>query len=141
MILITDSNILLSALIRDSITRKIILDSGWKLYYPQISFREIISHKNLVLSKSGMTKREFSFVLSSLLKNVELIPDEKLKPHLKKAKETIGKTDLDDVAFIAAAMAVKDSAVWSDDAHFRMQDKIKIFRTKEIIQLFFRSKI
>ena len=33
---VIDTNIILSALIKDSSTRKIILKSGWNFYYPEM---------------------------------------------------------------------------------------------------------
>jgi predicted nucleic acid-binding protein len=54
MKLVIDTNILLSALIKDSTTRKIIIQSEWQLYYPEISFHEVHKYKQLVLEKSGL---------------------------------------------------------------------------------------
>ncbi len=50
MIFVIDTNILISALIRDSTTRKIIVKSGWEFYYPEISFHEVRKYKGLVLA-------------------------------------------------------------------------------------------
>lgn len=49
---VIDTNILLSALIRDSTTRKIIIKSGWSFYYPEMSFHEVRKYKGLVLEMS-----------------------------------------------------------------------------------------
>ncbi len=52
MILVIDTNILLASLIRDATTRKIIVESDWKFYYPEVSFHEVRKYKDLVLEKS-----------------------------------------------------------------------------------------
>ena len=52
MILVIDTNILLASLIRDSTTRKIIVESGWGFYYPEMSFHEVRKYKGLVLEMS-----------------------------------------------------------------------------------------
>ena len=41
MRIILDTNILLAALIKDSLTRKIIIKSGWKFFYPLVALGEI----------------------------------------------------------------------------------------------------
>ena len=47
MILVIDTNILLASLIRDSTIRKIIVESDWEFFYPEVSFHEVRKyHKN-----------------------------------------------------------------------------------------------
>ena len=36
---------------------------------------------------------------------------------------------------IALAIALKSNGLWSDDSHFFKQDKIKVFRTSEMLKL------
>lgn len=43
---VIDTNIILSAFIKNSTTRKIIVESGWDFYYPEMSFHEIRKYKN-----------------------------------------------------------------------------------------------
>lgn len=136
MKIIIDSNVLLSALIRDSTTRKILVNSNWQFYYPEMSFHEIRKYKELVINKSGMTEEEYSTLLSKLLEYINLIPDEKIIENLNQAKNIMLKIDPDDVAFISACLSVKESVIWSDDSDFEKQDKIKVLKTKEIINIF-----
>ena len=44
-----------------------------------------------------------------------------------------GNIDKEDIIFIATALGIEDSVIWSDDRHFERQNKIKILKTKEII--------
>ncbi len=56
MKIVIDTNKLMSALIKDSLTRTIITTSGWSFYYPNISFQEIEKYKNVILEKSEMSE-------------------------------------------------------------------------------------
>ena len=130
---VIDTNIILSALIKDSVTRKIILEFNLNLYYPEISFKEIQKHKKLVLKKSGIKEKEYNLILNNLINNIILVPKNKFENFLNKANSLIGKTDVDDVPFLACALSL-DSEIWSDDKHFQKQKKIKILTTREFVK-------
>ena len=51
------------------------------------------------------------------------------------AKKIIGDIDQDDVTFIALALAIPNNGIWTEDKHFKKQNKIKIWSTKEILDL------
>jgi len=139
MILVIDTNILISALIRDSTTRKIIVESGWNFCYPERSFHEVRKYKNLVLEKSGMAEEEYTQVLNYLLKHITLIPDELMGQKLNEADKLLGKIDTDDVVFLATALSLDNSKIWSDDKHFDKQSIVRVFKTEHIVKLFFSS--
>ncbi len=136
MIFIIDSNILLSALIKDSITRKIIVESEWTFYYPELAFHEIRKYKGLVMEKSGMNEEEYNNILNMLLKHIILIPEEQFLKNLQEANNILGKIDADDVVFLAAAMSIENSKIWSNDNHFQQQNNVKTLKTEQIAKLF-----
>jgi len=136
MIFVIDSNILISALIRDSTTRKIIIESEWTFYYPEIAFHEIRKYKKLVLEKSGMAEMEYSVVLRRLLKHITLVSEEQFSHNLKGANEILGKIDVDDVIFLAVAMSLENSKIWSNDPHLNQQNKVKALKTEDVVKLF-----
>ncbi|HLC86932.1 MAG TPA: PIN domain-containing protein [Candidatus Nanoarchaeia archaeon] len=135
---IIDTNILLSALIKDSTTKKIIIESGLSFYYPQISFHEIQKYENLVLKKSKMNRKEYNLLLNILLDHIILVPKEQFIQHLRDADNLIGKIDVNDVVFLACAVALK-SDIWSDDKHFKKQNRIKVYTTSEFVKRFFKK--
>ena len=137
MILVIDSNILLASLIRDSTVRKIIVESGWDFFYPESSFHEIRKYKNLVLEKSGMSEEDYTELLNHLLKHIKLVPEEEIKGNMGEADTLLGKIDPDDVVFLATAFSIDNSKIWSDDPHLEKQNKIRVFKTKHIVKLFF----
>ena len=135
---VIDTNILISALIKDSVTRKIIIESGLNFYYPKISFYEIQKHKPLVLKKSGMSEKQFNDVLNILLDNLILVSEYRFADSLDKANNLIGKIDINDVVFLACALSL-DLEIWSDDKHFQKQKKVKVLTTQEFVKRFLRE--
>ena len=137
MILVIDSNILLAGLIKDSTVRKIIVESGWEFHYPEMSFHEVRKYKGLVLEKSGMSEEEYTELLNHFLKHITLVPEEQIKLKIEEADKLLGKVDPDDVVFLATAFSIGNSKIWSDDPHLEKQNKILVFKTKHIVDLFF----
>jgi len=140
MILVIDTNILLAGLIRDSTVRKIIVESGWEFYYPEISFHEVRKYKDMILEKSGMNEEEYIGLLYHLLKHINLVPEEQIKPNIEQADKLLGKVDPDDVIFLATAFSIENAKIWSDDTHLEKQNEVRVFKTQHIVKLFFPEK-
>ena len=136
MKIVLDTNILMSALIKESAVRFLIVHSPYKLFLPEFSFIEIKRHLPIIKKKSKLSEQEISIILEILLKNIKIIPMGTLVKYHKKAFNIMGQIDRDDVEFVAAALSINDAIIWSDDAHFKRQDRIKVLNTKEILSLF-----
>jgi len=136
MIIVIDTNILISALIKDSLTRRIIVSSGMNFCYPEISLHELRRHKNMVMEKSGLDEKEFESLLEKILKYVVLIPTEVIKDHLEKAKDIMSKIDPKDVVFMAVALAFENAVIWSDDRDFEKQISVGVVKTAQFARLF-----
>ena len=125
MIIVVDSNIIISALIKDSFIRKLIYEIWEELILPELVLEEIKSHN----------EEEIDNALKLILKNMRIIPDEIIKPFIKEAYEIIGKVDEKDVLFVACALAHSESVIWSDDKDFEQQNKILVLKTKDVKNL------
>jgi predicted nucleic acid-binding protein len=136
MIIVIDTNILISALIKDSITRRIIVGSGMSFCYPEISLHEVRKYKKTIMEKSGLGQKELDLLLDNLLEYVVLIPTELIKEHLDEAKSVMLEIDPKDAVFIAAALAYGNSIIWSDDKDFHRQSRIKVIRTSQFARFF-----
>ncbi|MBS3064859.1 MAG: PIN domain-containing protein [DPANN group archaeon] len=132
---VVDTNIILSALIKDSVTRKILADLNFEFFAPSFSLTEIMKYQEYICKKTLMTPRQFGNLLQTIFENIEIIPGDFYKNYLDEANELMKKIDLDDVPFLACAM-VLNLEIWSDDKHFKQQDKIKVFTTSELIERF-----
>ena len=135
MKIILDVNVILSALIRDSTTRKIILNSKFDFYFPEPSLHKIRKYKDYILEKSGLSEEEFDKLMATLFKYIKLMSTEEIGKNWDEAKKIMEHIDPEDVVFIAAALSMEDSVIWSDDGHFEKQDKVKVLKTKELFEL------
>ncbi len=134
MKIILDTNILISALIKDSISRQIILLSANEFYYLRESLKEIEKYKSLILEKSGLSEQDCNKVLEKILERVILIENTEIEPFLKEAKRIMDKIDPKDTIFIAGALAKPDSVIWSDDAHLHQQNAVRVWKTTDIVK-------
>jgi len=133
MKLILDTNIFFSGIIKDSITRKILLHPDYEFYIPDFFLNELKKYKEYLINKTGLEKLKFKQLLNDILENIYLVPFNEYSDKLMKAKEIIGNIDEKDIPFIAVALSFKNNGIWTDDKHFKEQSEVKIYSTKEII--------
>ncbi len=134
MPIVLDSNILISAIIKDKITRKIITSSNNEFLLPEYSFIEIKEHERDILSKAKISKEEFETLIKKLLRYIKIVKTDNILSYREEAEAIIGRIDKDDVLFIATALAFR-CPIWSDDRHFKLQKNVKVYNTKEMIIL------
>lgn len=134
MKIVLDTSILISALIRNSVTRKLIIEMDEELVYPEAGIREIKKYKNIIIEKSGLNEKEFNSIFNLLLEYIELVPDNLLERTLKKAKDIMFKIDEKDAIFVATALVFKNAIIWSDDKDFKKQNRVPVKTTSEILK-------
>ncbi len=134
MNIVIDTNIFISALIRDGITRDIITNMPYNLIFPEFELYEIKKHKDEIFAKSNLSEKEFNILLLRLLNYVKIAPSDIIAKYQTPAFNIMENIDKDDVLFIATALAFNCS-IWSDDKHFKHQNVVKVLTTKEIINL------
>lgn len=136
MKLVIDTSILISALLKDSVTREILLFSSIDFLLPEYAFEEIEKHKDNISSRSGLGKEDIEVVLSLIIENIIIVPASKLKPYMEKAHKLIGGTDPFDVPFVALALSIDNDGIWSNDKHFKNLKGIKIWKTSDVFNYF-----
>ena len=132
MKIVLDSNILFSALVKDSKTRRIILEYEGFFLFPQFIFEEMEKHIEELLKKSKLSKQEFNTLLTTLLKKVVIVPNDVLLPFRRKALDIVKNIDKDDVLFVACVLAYPESIIWSNDKKLKTQKSIRVLNTNEI---------
>lgn len=128
---VLDSNIIFSALIKKSKTRDIILSDLFELYAPEYIFNEITKHKELLLKKSKLDRGNFDALLLLLQKHIHLVSKDKYNEKMAIAEDILRNIDITDSPFLALAMALSCS-IWSNDGHFKKQDKVLVYTTKDM---------
>lgn len=134
MKLIVDSNILFAAIIKDSTVRKIIMHSPCELLTVKFSEEEINKYKEEILEKSNLSNDEFNAIFDKLKQKLKMLDDQIITLKFEEAYEIMKNIDPRDSIFLAAALAT-NSDIWSDDQHFQKQNKIKIWKTEDLIKL------
>ena len=131
---VIDTNILFSAMVKKSITRKIILSDVFELYVPEYLFEEINKHKDLILRKAKISDRDFIALLTLFQKHMKIVKKEFYQDKIPIAEEVMKEIDITDSPFLALALAL-NCLIWSNDGHFKKQNLVKVYTTKEILEL------
>jgi predicted nucleic acid-binding protein len=131
---VIDTNVLFSAMIKKSITRKVILSDVFELYVPEYLFEEINKHKDLILDKAKIREDDFIALLTLFQKHVKIAKKEVYQDKIPLAEETMKEIDITDSPFLALTLAL-DCPQWSNDRHFKQQNLVKAYTTKEILEL------
>ena len=138
MRLVVDTNVLISALIKDSVTRKIIMHIKAKLYSPIFLQEEVEKYKNDILRKANLNEIEFKVLFDQLKNRLVFLDYDFFSSKYDEAEKIMNKIDSKDTPFIAAARAT-NSEIWSDDKHFEKQKKVKVWKTSELAKLMERN--
>lgn len=136
MNIIIDSNILFSALIKDSLTRCLILEYDGYFLCPSKTIQEFKKYYDTIIHKSKLDIDRFNIVMESLFNKLTLVQDDILAPYISQSIEILKNIDIDDFLFIACTLAYPDSNLWSNDSALKKQNVIKVLNTKEIIAKF-----
>lgn len=131
MRLVVDTNVLISALIKDSTTRYIITHIAAELITISFSEKELSKYRAMILEKTDITSAELEAILEKIREKMVLLDDSIIQRNMLEASKIMDNIDPNDTPFIAAALATT-SDIWSDDKHFERQNKIKIWKTKAL---------
>ena len=134
MRIIVNTNRIIAALIKDSVSRKIIIHGNAEFIAIPFVEHEIAPHKQLIIDKAEITESEFDMLIQKLFTKMIQLDDTVILSRMKEASAIMYQIDPDDVPFIAAALAT-DAAIWSDDRHFQQQKKINVYTTHQLNQM------
>jgi len=132
MNLVIDTNIIISALLKDSFIRKIILNKHFNLITPSYTLSEIMKYKEEIARRTGISELEFDILIDKLFDYIKIINKDYYSGHLEECSNII--EDKKDIPFLALACLFK-CPIWSDDKHFKKQNKVSIITTKDMIEL------
>jgi len=135
MKLVVDTNIVVSALIRDSVTRKILLDPRISAYVPEHFLGEIEEHRDHIIRKSGLTEKEMEIILNGVISRLTIVPIEDFKEFMPKAFNAMKGIDDDDSPFIALAISFDNDGIWTNDWHFDRQRLVPVWKTADMLKI------
>ena len=134
MKLVLDSNIIFSSFIKDSNTRKLILNPILELITPDFTLDEIKKHEELICSKGNIFPAEFQLLIFLLFEKITIIPREEYEQKIKEAENLI--EDINDVPFLALTLATRNEGIWSNDAEFKKQKMVRVWSTRELLNYY-----
>ena len=134
-----DTNIIMSALIKDSATRFLILEGDFEMFMPETSILEIQKYLAIIQQKSGLSLNEINLLFSSLKNRIKIISKVHYLSSEENAKSIMKNIDIEDWPFIALALSFHNDGIWTEDKHFEKQNKIKVWKTSDIINTLFKK--
>jgi predicted nucleic acid-binding protein len=129
MRLVLDTNILVAALIKNSITRRILLLPDLEFLLPAFALDELARHRAKIVRAARLKVDEVDLLLTLLLTSVVVVPFERIAPFPPAADALMGAIDPDDVPFVALALAEEHDGIWSNDRAFEKIPGIKLWTT------------
>lgn len=141
MKLVIDTNVIISALLKKSVTREILLFPSLEFVLPEYALEEIEAHKESISRRSGLSIEEIDVILSILLENITIVPAAEIKPFLAKADKIIGHIDPFDIPFVALSLSVENDGIWSNDKHFENLKGIKVWKTADLCDVIGKNKL
>jgi predicted nucleic acid-binding protein len=133
MNLVLDANILFAALIRDNVTRELIVSEYITLFAPEFIFSEIEKHFKDICERSGKTALDVRQILFALSQIIVFIPDKELTMYISYAKKI--SPDPNDSVYFALALKLT-CPIWSNDKKLKEQKEIIVYNTEEIMRTF-----
>lgn len=133
MILVVDTNIVIAAALRPSVTQELIFNNSFQLYTPEFILEEIEKHEDELLEKSGYARESFRLILSLLFSRITIVPADAYSQYKKGV--LIFSPDTNDWPFLALAKHL-GAALWSNDSSLkRGQDVIRVLATGDLLKL------
>lgn len=133
MELVVDTNRIIAALIKDSYSRRIILNEKFTFYTINFGVKEVKKYKALIKKKARINNQEFDYLMRHLLSKIIILNETEIsRKSIAKASKIMQHIDADDVYFIALSIELGNKPIWSDDKHFLKQKEIKIWPTKTL---------
>jgi predicted nucleic acid-binding protein len=135
MKLVLDTNIIVS-FFRQNPVNFIISNSkslNISLYCSPYNIKELEENEKEILKYGNINKKQFKEKLANLLSLVKLVPEDDFK-NLKEKAKNISPHDKD-IPIFALALHL-ESLIWSNEPAFKNQNEIKIFSTRDMIELF-----
>ncbi|HNE49569.1 MAG: PIN domain-containing protein [Chitinophagales bacterium] len=138
MLLISDTNIIVSALINPAgtVSKIIFSKKKFKIIAPIFLKKEIENNKQKFLNYTNYTGQELNSVLKELYAQIEFIDNKEVpKLYVEKAYHLVKDIDLDDVEFVELAL-YKKCPIWTTDRvlanGLRKKGFTKIITTSEL---------
>ncbi|HLC31902.1 MAG TPA: PIN domain-containing protein [Candidatus Nanoarchaeia archaeon] len=134
MKLVIDANILFSALLRQGITRTMLLLGSHELYVPFYFFEELNGNIDELKHKLLVSKEEILSVVDEFIRygSITVVAIEDYISFLGEGR--LISPDLDDAPYLALALHLS-CALWSNDRKLKEQKRVAVYSTTELLAM------
>jgi predicted nucleic acid-binding protein len=120
---------------KKSSVRELLLNPLFEFYVPEHCIEEIERRVDEISGRSGLDVENVYLLLGVLLGSVQVVPAERIVKKYKEAESVMCKIDKDDVPFTALALSFPNDGLWTEDKHFLKQNRVKVWRTRDLLKL------
>ncbi|QQR96990.1 MAG: PIN domain nuclease [Sphingobacteriales bacterium] len=145
MLLISDSNIIISAIVSPNGTISNIIHSKrkFKIIAPEFLKVEINRHKEKILKLTGYSVNEYELIYKELIANIQFVDTNGIpKYYTQKAFDLVKDIDLDDLEFVELAL-YKRCLLWTVDRSLvnglKKKGFTKIITTSELRKFLYKK--
>ena len=145
MRLVVDANVLLSGIVRDSLTRRLLLDERLELFAPRHLLEEVerhVLHDGDIRRKTQLGVDELKTIFEYLLEPIKAVPvgeQESGKYERNLASALKLATHPEDAPYLATAMTL-GCPIWSNDSDFSRQKKVPVISTAKLAETMAQSR-
>lgn len=148
MRLVVDSNIVFSALVRDSVTRQLLFHPLLELFAPALLFEELQKHKEEIQQKAGLSYEDFERSVRAFKQFIRILPVYAYLSHVQLASSVVD--DPGDFVFAAAALFLAEHGgcgLWTNDKHFLSREGqfaaygVSLWPTEKLRRLVFQKPL
>jgi len=133
MDLVVDANIFFAAVIKSGETERLFFVDRLHFFTPEFLMDEVDKYRDTLLRKTHRTDVEFARFMRTLQKKIQYVPMEEIKPYMSQARKV--SPDPNDTTYFAVALKM-GASIWSNDKPLRNQDVVRIYTTRELIDLY-----
>ena len=101
---VVDANIILSGLIADSMTRRLLVELEDGLLTPAYVYDEVGAYTEMVSEKAGLSPAAVEELMELLFERIDLVPRPVVLESLQEAARIMRNTDPDDAVYLASAL-------------------------------------
>ena len=133
MELVVDANVLLASLLKEAITRELLLDTRLRLYAPEHLISEtlhLLKRSASLRKRIHLSAKELEELFYLLTQEIETIPKKEFTSQMNEALKIAPHKE--DAPYLALALA-RNIPIWSNDRGIHAQSKVKVYTTKELI--------
>jgi predicted nucleic acid-binding protein len=132
MELVVDANILISGLIKEDITRELMLNNDLDLYTSEFIYYELFKHIKEIAKKADMEVNEFTDIIEILIveSDLKIITKDHVKSFIDAANNI--SPDIDDALYFSVALKL-NCPILSNDKELKNQKIVKVYSTSDLL--------